>query len=429
LTRPSDGKNRTTFLQKLALALAVTLFIIASGYAGFFEGMNTYLYDLAFRLRGNKPPLSKILIVAIDDKTLDHLGRWPIRRIHYASLLERSVEADVVAFDIIMAEHSGDDTALLRAMERHGKVVLPVYMGAGLKPHYPVQPLKPRATGHVHVEQGVDSVVRGVHHTISHGGTSLPSFSAVIYESVSSHKSGEVTHRTEGLRVREAQNGTAIQSDYMMINFCGGPGTFETISLWDALNGVYPKGFFRNKIILVGIVAEGLGDYLPVPFSQDRRNMSGVEIQANSVNTLLVGDMVRVVSSGFLRPLVLIISLLAFVSFLGVTERKGATLAILILCLLTGVVYFLFTRRNIWLPPMELSASIPLIYLAAYATKYNDAVHSLNEAYAGILPHLRWVGGADHGGAAEEGMGRILTTKGVRERINLLWGRLAPFGP
>ena len=419
MEQSASGKNRTTLLQKLVLALAAALLVVASGYAGFFEGMNTYLYDLAFRLRGSKPPSNRIVIVAIDDKTLDHLGRWPIRRIHYASLLERTPAADVVAFDIIMAEHSGDDDLLAKAMNRHGKVILPVYLGAGLGPHYPVQPLKPRTTGHVHVEQGVDSVVRGVHHTISYRETRLESFSRAIYESVSSGLRASTPPVGAG-RPSEDQAGMATQSDYMMINFCGGPGTFQIISLWDVLKGVYPETFFRNKIVLVGIAAEGLGDYLPVPFSQDRRNMAGVEIQANSVNTLVEGDMVRVVPPDVQWPLVFTISLLLFASFLVVSERQGAMLSAFLLFLLAGTVYLLFARRNIWLPPMELSVSIPLIYLAVYAVKYNDAVHSLNEAYAAILPHLRWVEGTDHGGAAEEGMARILTTRGVRERINLL---------
>jgi len=402
LKQIADRKYRTTFLQRLLLVLAVVFLVIASDYAGFFEGLNTYLYDLAFRLRGNKPPLNKIMIVAVDDKTLSHLGRWPIRRAYYASLLERASEAEVVAFDIILAEPSGDDEKLSRAMEKHGKVVLPVHMDAGLKPHHPVQPLKPRAAGHVHVEQGVDSVVRGVHHVITREGTELRSFSAVIYENIPGTKPVNSGHGTGERRPPPVSAGTAIQSEHMMINFCGGPGTIETVSLRDVLNGVYPPRFFRGKVVLAGIMAEGLGDYLPVPFSQNRRNMSGVEIQANSVNTLLAGDMIRIVPLSLLWAVVLAVSLLASVFFFALTERKSAILAVLMLCLVFSAAYLLFTRKYIWFPPMDIFVSIPLIYIAVYAAKYNEAVHSLNEAYAAMLPHLRWVGGVDHGGAAGE---------------------------
>ena len=68
---------------------------------GLLEGINNYCYNLAFRLRGERDHDNRIIIAAIDEKTLAKLGRWPIRRSYYADLLNYFNQAAVVGINII----------------------------------------------------------------------------------------------------------------------------------------------------------------------------------------------------------------------------------------------------------------------------------------------------------------------------------------
>ncbi|MBI4777077.1 MAG: CHASE2 domain-containing protein [Deltaproteobacteria bacterium] len=152
-----------------------------AGEAGLLTSVDSYLYDLGFRLRGSIPHDRHIVIIAIDEKTLNTLGRWPIRRKYYADLLDRLEHAGCVGFDIIMSEASPDDAGLNSAIDKHSRVVLPIYITNDLFTDAPDRSLFGATVGHIHVEQDVDSIVRSVFHNITYRNHSVPSFSSAMY--------------------------------------------------------------------------------------------------------------------------------------------------------------------------------------------------------------------------------------------------------
>ena len=89
-------KNYAVKIRYAGIVLLFIAAVVSLEYTGFFEGINNYCYDLAFRLRGKREHDHRIVIAAIDDKTLAKLGRWPIRRSFYADLLETLNRAAVV---------------------------------------------------------------------------------------------------------------------------------------------------------------------------------------------------------------------------------------------------------------------------------------------------------------------------------------------
>ena len=62
--------------------------------------------DLRFLSRGKIPTTGEVVLVTIDEKSLDELGRWPWPRVRIADLLDALVKYDakVVGFDIVWAE-------------------------------------------------------------------------------------------------------------------------------------------------------------------------------------------------------------------------------------------------------------------------------------------------------------------------------------
>ena len=78
--------------------------------------------DARFTIRGTQAPPGDLLIVGIDDKTVDELGvQWPFPRDLHARVLDRLLEggARAIAYDVQFTERSGDaaaDAALMAAV-------------------------------------------------------------------------------------------------------------------------------------------------------------------------------------------------------------------------------------------------------------------------------------------------------------------------
>ncbi len=69
-----------------------------------------------------------IVIVAIDEKSLAELGRWPWPRELLAGAIDKLGNARAVGLDLVLAEPSANpesDQALAEALRRNGKVFLP----------------------------------------------------------------------------------------------------------------------------------------------------------------------------------------------------------------------------------------------------------------------------------------------------------------
>jgi adenylate cyclase len=96
----------------IALAILVTAAgLLIFAYAGigenrgagflFLQNVEQRLLDMRFDLRGQRPHDDRIVIVGIDERTLQHIGSFPLPRKSYATLVERLTAggASVIAFD------------------------------------------------------------------------------------------------------------------------------------------------------------------------------------------------------------------------------------------------------------------------------------------------------------------------------------------
>ena len=406
---------KSSTVRRVLMILLIASFTVFCEYLGLLEGINTYIYDMSFRLRGSRIPSEKITIAAIDERTLERLGRWPIRRVHYAGLLNRLREADVVAFDIIMTEHSEDDAILTEEIRRHGGVVLPLYIDSGMEIRCPVQSFSPFRVGHIHVAKGIDGVVREVYHTLFHNNKELPSLSSVVYEAAG----GKPFHRSTPAH-GQGSSQSIIEMDGMRINYCGGPGVFERVSFSDILEGVYPSERLRNKIVFVGVTAPGLFEEAFIPFSEQRRGIPGVELQAHALNTLLTGTPIKVISPPIRWVFVFILALLIFVYSMRALERNAARAAFLLLFALSIVTYVLFAQFNLWLAPAICYIIAILTFMMTYIFKFDDAIRGLDFAYSRIHPHLRWKKNTESPGEIRKGLSGVITPGGIHSKMLFL---------
>lgn len=404
----------------IALALVGIALILAADYLGLFEGIDAYFYDLSFRMRGELTPDERIVIAAIDEKTLEQFGRWPLKRIHYARLLDSLREASVVGFDIIMAEPTADDPELRAAISRHGRVVLPVYIENDARISYPAATLTPCATGHIHVEQDIDGIVRKVFHMLLYQGNAMPSFATGLFKAATDTR--EDRQQIMKADPDEGQSSRIIQKVPMNINFYGPPGTFPQISLADIAQGNYAPSFFKGKVILVGLTTAGIEDKKLVPFGQERNGMAGVEVHANILNNLFDQNAIRVTDERIRIISAILFSLIGIFVFLKLGEKAAAVFWFSALIVITAGTYFFFAVRNLWINPSLFYFTFSFLYLTAYITKLDEAARQLDIEYKTINDRLGGTADANTMKRGETGAGIIsfLSPGGINTKVEKL---------
>jgi len=92
----------------LVLGLSITILFLAMGFmrVGFLDTLDLKLYDVGMRLRSDPESLSHIVMVDIDDDTIEKLGRWPWPRALIAAGLEKIDAGDprVIGLNFILSE-------------------------------------------------------------------------------------------------------------------------------------------------------------------------------------------------------------------------------------------------------------------------------------------------------------------------------------
>jgi len=410
-----DSKRTWYFV---LITLGVVLLVFSAEFLGFFEGIDSHIYDTSFRIRGPRAVSDRVVIVAIDEKTLDTFGRWPLKREYYARLLNTLGPAAMVGFDLIMTEPTEDDAVLAAAMQRHGRVVVPVYIGKNLKKMEPAPLFAPYRKGHIHIELGIDNVARELSHTLYYQGVQLPSMASVIYEATTGSKvhRHEPPARTDILTVPAR----LFQLDLQKINYYGPPGTFKQVSLADILAGRFSSAFFNDKIALVGLTAPGIVDELSTPFSQNRDRMPGVEVHANALSNLLLDGSIRE-ATGWVRWLAaLVMAFLLGVSFHNLSEKNAALLWLLTLFIIMGTVFTLFTTLNLWIKPALFCVTVTVAYIITYLYRLDSAARKLDNEHAAITALIGWDSETPNGPQEERGLLGFFSEGSIDAKIHKL---------
>ncbi|MBH9393442.1 CHASE2 domain-containing protein [Pseudomonas aeruginosa] len=280
------GLVREWLLVRLLLLPLTALLSLSSGLP-----LNNLLYD---RLR-NLAPLAvdpRILVVAIDDRSLESLGRWPWPRSVHAELLDRLAAAGArsVLLDVIFSEPSSNpdsDRQLARSLCRAGNVLLPLLRESVPRYGEPPREIPPTAPlagcaagiGHINVEADSDGPVRSVYLREGPLGQPRPLLAWQAFADAG----GMPMPGLDDMR-----NLPGWQRDHAIrIPFIGADAGFPSVPYVSVLRGEVPDSLLRDRLVLVGATAPGLGDRYVTPLSASLGTTPGVEIQANILNGLL----------------------------------------------------------------------------------------------------------------------------------------------
>ncbi len=341
----------------IAAGLAALAAAVALG--GWAWRLDRLVYDLGMSI-WTRPAPEDIVIVAIDDASIEAIGRWPWRRAVHATLLEKikAAKPRAIALDLVLTEPDADpqqDTLLARSIAAAGPVVLPV---ANVAPEAALRGSARLGAAEPTVD--ADGVLRHAYLRSGPAGAMLPHVALALLEA-----GGERLH--PGVAA-EADDGSETAPSHFyrrdgrfLIRFVGAPGSIRRISYVELLSGAVPASALSGRYVLIGMTAQGLGDTLATPVNARHRAMPGVEVIANELYTLKSGDAPQPLPARTLAAgsALLLVALLVAIGRLG---ARGALPLALGSVPVAVAASLLALRGGLWASPVPYALGALLAY-------------------------------------------------------------------
>ncbi|NOY84902.1 MAG: EAL domain-containing protein [Nitrospirae bacterium] len=366
-----DRQQFYLFLQKTVFLFLLSGITLGLLYDDSLKRWDNLFYDGLIRLMGRPAP-EDIVMIGIDDLSLNELGRWPWSRRRHAKLIDvlSGAGAKVIGFDILFSEADAadpeGDRLFAAAMRKSKRVVLPVaserLSAIGITEILPLPMFTEAATalGHVEISLDGDGIQRGL---FLKAGLSTAHWFAF---------SVSILQQSEGFSFPSILEETKVGSPYtwtgaypVLISFSGPPGHFKEIAYADVIAGRISSEQIRDKTILVGMTASGLSPRISTPVSGESQQMSGVELHANILHALRSGLHFQRIGfiAHLLITLLLVLSPVAFYYYFSPRAAFAATCIVVLMTLtLSGLSLSVF---NLWVPPavslVVVSLSAPLL--------------------------------------------------------------------
>lgn len=356
------------------------------------DSFDNKLRDFLFNMRGEIENTQSVVIVDIDEKSLQSLGQWPWSRNHVAQILKNLTEYEsaIIGFDIVFAEQDRSSPhKVLKDLNIQKKDVpnydeifaqtvanTPSILGYQFElekkkyignktPDIPaifIERNKTSNTQYLIKAQGTilnipvlqensyssgffnnipdeSGVIRSVPLIISYDNILYPSLSLELLRIATQTQKVFINYDEYGV-TSISLNTITIPTDRhgrLLINFRGKEGNFKYISALDVYNKTVPKEQLKDKIVLIGTSAAGLKDLRATPFEAV---YPGVEVHANAIDNIITGDFIYKAS-------------------------WADGMNIILIFILSFIIVFLITLTPFWINPL---ISIFFIGISVYAT-------------------------------------------------------------
>ena len=369
--------------------------------AAFINRLDTTAYDWLFLNRGEELLIRDVVVVEMSDRAVDALVgtkfqgmevHFPFPRAMHGALFRklRAEGAKVIAPDIIFSDPSGygeaDDLAFAAALKDCGNVILAAdfaHSRAGFvedlahESQFPYAPLRAASLDFapVNLPQDTDLAIRRfdltranipIAHPEQEQDEEYPTFAlrvsaAYIGIDASTLMRQLATNRFQDVPiVLVPDDGTAIDSGKTVrINYASYPKRSCRFVPYDqVMDGTFPPGIFRDKIVLIGSTVGGEhGDEFVTPLvSDDTNKRPGIEIHANIIHTLLTGSYIASFPDRAHILLIALFALTAAAVTLQLHPLKAFPIVVLLVLGLPVLAVALFKIHMFYRPTQPIAA-------------------------------------------------------------------------
>ncbi len=329
--------ERRFYLEWLVVALLALSSLSLFTFMGWGKPPGHIIYDQFHRWRAPLPS-NDIVIIGVDDASLQELGGWPLKRLVYADLLQKLADTGnqpkAIGFDILFPDPSPHDAALAAQMRRHNSylaVEQPRRSGLASVPiHKPQAVLLDAAKGlaHINITFESDGFSRG----------------AYLQE-------GALPHLALAVSGMPAQNYLS-HGAYRRFNLVDPEIGFPMVSLADALSDNFPIEILKDKYVLIGSIAPSLGDHFPTIYSgREGSGTPGVLLHANLLNDILRGSLISPVSTAVQLALSLWAVLSVLIALMVLSPLAELVVTLLTVACALAVSFVLLLAADAWFDP------------------------------------------------------------------------------
>ncbi|HZQ90840.1 MAG TPA: serine/threonine-protein kinase [Terriglobales bacterium] len=439
----------------VAIGVVVSAVVLLASAMQWADPIELKLYDLRAKLRAHSAANDNVILVAIDDPSIQAIGRWPWPRAYMAEAIDQLSEAGakVIGLDVFFSDPElnpglaevralkqtfaaraadpklkvtdpkgtaatatfvaaldeaekrlDNDARLSDSLALSQNAVLPMYFKEGqaigknskaipeevqknfianAKAEGPVTSAvdfvapyeafakSAKAIGQANLTPSPDGVQRAVPLVMEYNGNLFPSFGLQVLRAYYNLESNDYRFTPGRELVLGRAHIPVDEKGQMLVNYIGPPfKTFPTVSFSD-LRGkkVTNMEAFKDKIVLIGMMATGGGDAYVTPVGD---LFPGVELHANVIQNVLG-------NSFLIRPdwarkaelgLMLLFALFVSLAIPHLSAGKSAIIAaVLLVATLAGGVW-LFTAHGYWIkifyPALMLVAGYTIVVSKRY---------------------------------------------------------------
>lgn len=400
---PRSGLRVVIPFALISLFCALLVLGGREGWPPVFQ-LDSRLKDIRLTLTSPPPPDGRVAIVAIDNRSIKEIGRWPWPRRVTAELIRKtaSLSPRVIALDMLFSEPETPegDRDLSNAIAEAGNVILGYFFRHEAQPVTAAmrELLRGTAVSDISIAPGTDSIpVTGFPHVdttieaIAPSGVDAAFFNQIpdgdglyrrslltilhdgdLYASLA--LKGVALHQGEGIHVALDRRGITrltagriqlpVHPDgTMSIAWYGPGGRILTISAADVIAGRCDPSALRDRLVFIGFTEKGIYDLRATPLDPA---FPGVEIHATVASNILSGRFID--DSPLIRRMetgLIILIPLSLAGFLTLTRSswQGGIVALLAAASYSALNLFLFQRHLIDLSPGFPLASLTLSFV------------------------------------------------------------------
>ncbi len=451
-------KKRAFWKADWFFGLIVTVVLFIAGGGDLIQSLERKAYDLGVKA-SSRNPSEKVAVIAIDDQSIDNIGRWPWSREVHAKMIDllAGAKAKVIGNTVFFSEPQVDpglnyinkltqlysnsslkyledptaqlelsqidellkeaeqnlntDRKLAESIQKTNNVLLAMLFQLGEPLGKPDQPLPefmaknqlpnvedkisavsgdqlPYPTmnvliiplaefgknavgmGHLNANPDVDGGIRTEALVLGYYDQYFPSLSLMLAaKSLNLQPSDIVIRLGEGVKLGNLKIATDpfLRMNTYFYKDRDGKPAFQVDSFYDVYSGKIPADKYRDKIVLIGATAAGVGAMQVTPISPA---MAPVLTLAHSVSSILKEDffVVPTWAPEVEKLVFLVIALYLILLLPRLKAGMGAIITFALLAVLLGTHFALMVGKTTWLQLM-LPATLLLVGHLLLTTK------------------------------------------------------------
>ncbi len=367
--------TKKTFLRGIVIGIVISFIVTFLSWMGFLRGWENGVFDFMIWW-GKEKKSNDVIIIEIDGDDYHDVfnSLSPLSRKKLSEIILKIAKAQpkAIAIDINLSDDTAEDKYLIEAFQKLGELNVPVILPSEMEHKLPINSGN-LLFGTIEYPISRDGVIRemflvkDVGQKKSHPCLPLTILAATegytwkrFYEILSSHKkTNKNSQPRKGKLEAILKNGSHFP--VQKIQYIGDKSSFNSFKssfIFKISDRFFKsKNIFSDKIIIIGGTFEEARDFYMTP----KGKMSGVEIIANSVETLLNARILKPINHlvEFLMEIAIILILSYY--FLRFSAFKGTLIGLItILPLAIFGSFVAFSSLSRWLNFIPVGVSIIL---------------------------------------------------------------------